>query len=72
MYQQIYDPMGNAFFSTLVAAVPILVLLCFIALHRHRDAQGHLHLGISAPYAAFFGVVAMLQAYVFPGMIPHG
>lgn len=58
MYQQIYDPLGNAFFSTLVAAIPILVLLYFIALHRYRDSQGNVHLGISAPYAAFFGVIA--------------
>ena len=58
MYQQSYDPMGNAFFSTIVAAIPILVLLYFIALHRHRDEQGNLHLGISAPWAAFFGVIA--------------
>ena len=58
MYQQVYDPMGNAFLSTLVAAIPILVLLYFIALHRYRDSQGNVHLGISAPYAAFFGVIA--------------
>src|SRR3989441_9144738 len=58
MYQQTYDPLGNAFLSTVVAAIPILVLLYFIALHRHRDAQGTLYLGISAPYAAFFGVIA--------------
>jgi lactate permease len=58
MFQQNYDPLGNAFFSTTVAAIPILVLLYFIALHRHRDAQGNVHLGISAPYAAFFGVIA--------------
>jgi len=58
MYHQVYDPLGNAFFSTLAAAVPILTLLYFIALHRHRDAQGNVHLGISAPYAAFFGVIA--------------
>jgi lactate permease len=58
MYQQIYDPLGNAFFSTLVAAIPILTLLYFIALHRYRDAQGNTHMGISAPYAAFFGVIA--------------
>ena len=58
MYQQSYDPLGNVFLSTLVAAVPTLVLLYFIALHRHRDSQGHLYLGISAPYAAFFGVIA--------------
>jgi lactate permease len=58
MYQQHYDPAGNAWLSTLLAAIPILVLLYFIALHRYRDAQGNVHLGISAPYAAFFGVIA--------------
>jgi lactate permease len=58
MYQQNYDPFSNAFLSTLVAAIPILVLLYFIALHRHRDSQGNVYLGISAPYAAFFGVIA--------------
>src|SRR4051812_32173108 len=58
MYQQTYDPFGNVFLSTIVAAIPILVLLYFIALHRHRDARGNVHLGISAPYAAFFGVIA--------------
>ena len=58
MYQQNYDPLGNAFFSTVVAAIPILVLLYFIALHAHRDQNGVRHLGISAPYAAFFGVIA--------------
>src|SRR5438874_2905767 len=58
MYQQSYDPMGNVFLSTVVAAIPIAVLLYFIALHAHRDAQGTVRLGISAPYAAFFGVIA--------------
>ncbi len=58
MYQQTYDPLGNVFLSTVVAAIPILVLLYFIALHRHRDALGNVHLGISAPYAAFYGVIA--------------
>src|SRR6476469_3879011 len=58
MYHQNYDPLGNTFLSTVAAAVPILVLLYFIALHRHRDAQGNVHLGISAPYAALYGVLA--------------
>src|SRR5690349_11717707 len=58
MYQQNYDPLGNAALSTIVAAIPILVLLYFIALHPHRDERGVRYLGISAPYAAFFGVIA--------------
>ena len=58
MYQQNYNPTGNVFLSTLVAAIPIAVLLYFIALHPHRDAQGNRHLGISAPFAAFYGVLA--------------
>jgi lactate permease len=58
MFQQNYNPTGNVFLSTLVAAVPIAVLLYFIALHPHRDKDGVRHLGISAPYAAFFGVIA--------------
>ena len=58
MYYQSYDPMGNAVLSTLVAAIPIAVLLYFIALHPHRDRQGVMHLGIAAPYAALFGVAA--------------
>ena len=58
MYQQIYDPLGNVLLSTIVAAIPILTLLYFIALHGHRDQNGVRHLGISAPYAAFYGVIA--------------
>jgi lactate permease len=58
MFQQNYNPLGNAFLSTLVAAIPIAVLLYFIALHPHRDKDGVKHLGISAPFAAFYGVLA--------------
>jgi len=58
MYQQNYDPIGSAFLSTIVAAIPILVLLYFIALHPNRDKQGVKHLGIAAPFAAFYGVIA--------------
>jgi len=58
VYQQNYDPFGNVFLSTLVAAVPIAALLYAIALHPHRDKQGKRHLGISAPYAALCGVIA--------------
>ncbi|HXQ32207.1 MAG TPA: lactate permease LctP family transporter [Steroidobacteraceae bacterium] len=58
MYQQSYDPVGNAVLSTVVAAVPIVVLLYFIALHPHRDSQGNRHRGIAAPFAALYGVIA--------------
>src|SRR5262245_57146584 len=69
VYHQIYDPFGNAFLSTVVAALPIFTLLYFIALHPHRDASGVRHLGISAPYAAFYGVVvAFLVVCVAFGM----
>ena len=49
---------ATSLFSTIVAAIPILTLLYFIAIHPHRDKQGVRHLGISAPYAAFYGVLA--------------
>src|SRR5438270_9298464 len=67
MYLQNYNPVGNVVLSTLLAAVPIAVLLYFIALHPHRDQQGVRHLGISAPYAAFFGVIAafLISCIVF-------
>jgi len=58
MYKQNYNPFDNTFLSTVVAAVPIVVLLYFIALHPHRDKLGNRHRGISAPYAALFGVIA--------------
>ena len=58
MYHQNYNPLGNVFLSTIIAAVPILVLLYFIAVHPHRDKTGTRHLGISAPYAALYAVLA--------------
>jgi lactate permease len=58
IWHQVYNPFNNALLSTLVAAIPIGTLLYFIALHPHRDKQGVKHLGISAPYAAFYGVIA--------------
>jgi lactate permease len=58
VFFQNYNPFGNALLSTVVAALPIAVLLYFIALHPHRDAKGVRHLGIAAPYAAFYGVIA--------------
>src|ERR1041384_2443025 len=72
VYQQNYDPFGNVFLSTLVAAVPILALLYFIALHPHRDKHGVRHLGISAPYAALCGVIAAFAVSCLAFGMPIG
>jgi lactate permease len=58
VYLQNYNPLGNGLLSIIAAAVPIGTLLYFIALHPHRDASGKRHIGISAPWAAFAGVIA--------------
>src|SRR5438093_1080840 len=60
MYRQNYNPTGNVVLSTIAAAIPILVLLYFIAVHPHRDERGVRRLGIAAPFAAFYGVIAAL------------
>ena len=70
MYHQNYDPFGNVFLSTVVAAVPIAALLYAIALHPHRDKQGNRHLGISAPYAALVGVIAAFVVSCFAFGMP--
>src|SRR5262249_10332820 len=70
MYQQNYNPLGSVFLSTVMAAVPILTLLYFIALPPHRDRLGRRHLGISAPYAALFGVIAAFAVACLPFHMP--
>jgi lactate permease len=72
VYHQNYDPFGNVFLSTLVAAVPIAALLYFIALHPHRDKHGNRHLGISAPYAALCGVIAAFVVACLAFGMPMG
>src|SRR5664280_847888 len=72
MYQQNYNPFGSAFLSTVVAAVPILVLLYFIALHPHRDKDGVKRLGIAAPFAAFYGVLAAFLVSCLAFKMPLG
>src|SRR5262249_24500998 len=72
MYFQNYNPLGNVFFSTLLAAIPILTLLYFIALHPHRDEEGVRHLGIAAPYAAFYAVIAALLVSCIGFSMPVG
>ena len=68
MFYQNYNPTGSVVLSTLLAAVPILALLYFIAMHPWRDATGKRHLGIAAPYAAFAGVVLEASAVFFAVM----
>ena len=72
MYLQNYNPLGVGLLSILVAAVPILTLLYFVALHPHRDAAGRRHLGISAPWAAFAGVVASFIVALLVMRMPPG
>jgi len=72
MYHQNYNPTGSVLLSTLVAAIPILTLLYFIALHPHRDEQGVRHLGISAPWAAFYGVIAAFIVSCLAFAMPIG
>src|SRR5207244_6841910 len=60
VYRQNYNPTGSVLLSTIIAAIPILVLLYFIAVHPHRDERGVRRLGIAAPFAAFYGVIAAL------------
>ena len=59
MWQQVYDPFGNAVISTLVAAIPIVVLLGGI---------GVLHM--KAHTAAIAGLVAALAIAVFAHGMP--
>jgi lactate permease len=72
VYHQNYNPTGSAFLSTILAAIPIIVLLYFIALHPHRDKLGKKHLGIAAPYAAFYGVIAAFIIACLPFGMPVG
>ncbi|KAB2332272.1 L-lactate permease [Cytobacillus depressus] len=68
-FHQVYDPMGNAFFSTLLAAIPILTLLYLLAFHPHKDKLGKTHYGIAAPKAALIaGLVTVLMAIWLVGM----
>ena len=72
MYAQNYDPLGLGLLSTIAAAVPIVTLLYFIAAHPHRDARGQRQRGVSAPWAAFAGVIASFVIALIVMRMPPG
>ena len=68
-FHQIYDPLNNAFLSTLLAAIPILTLLYLLALHPHKDKGGNRHYGIAAPKAALIAaIVTVITAVLLVDM----
>ena len=65
---QNYDPLGNAFLSTLVAVLPVVVLLGSIAILKIRVHFSAL-LGLAvalAILAALMGLLVFLQAVAWP------
>jgi lactate permease len=69
-YMQAYDPMGNVWLSTFMAALPILVLLYLLAFHPHKDKEGNNHKGIFAPYAAIAAALVAIMVAVFMMKMP--
>ncbi|SHN78018.1 L-lactate permease [Desulfitobacterium chlororespirans] len=69
-YFQNYNPTGNVWLSTFLAALPIIVLLYLLALHPHKDKQGNKHLGIFAPYAAVTAAIVAILVAIFMMKMP--
>jgi len=63
-FQQTYDPFGNPILSTLLAALPLLLLIYLLAMHPWRDKEGRRQRGIGAPKAALFASLVSLAAAV--------
>ena len=61
MWNQIYDPLHSAVFSTLIAALPLVVLLGLLARH-----------GVRAHYAALLGLAAALAVAIAVQGMPTG
>jgi lactate permease len=60
MWHQIYDPLGNPFLSTALAALPVVVLLAAIGIFR-----------VKAHYAALLGLAAALIIAIFVFGMPY-
>jgi len=69
-FYQNYNPLNNFALSTLVAALPIVVLLYLLAIHPWKDEQGRQHRGILAPYAAAFAVATALLIAILVEKMP--
>jgi len=61
MWNQVYDPLGSTVLSTLVAALPLVVLLGLLARH-----------GVRAHYAALLGLAAALAVAMLVQGMPTG
>lgn len=69
-YFQNYNPTGNIYLSTFLAALPILVLLYLLALHPHKDRDGNKVKGIFAPYAAIIAAITALAVAILVMKMP--
>lgn len=68
-FQQTYDPLGNPLLSTLLAALPLLLLIYFLAVHPVRGPEGRRQRGIGAPKAALIAsLVSLAIAVLVLGM----
>ncbi|HWI62970.1 MAG TPA: lactate permease LctP family transporter [Symbiobacteriaceae bacterium] len=70
MFLQNYNPLGNAFLSTLVAALPLITLLYLLAVHPWRDQGGNPRRGIEAPKAAAIASLLAFAVAIFVLRMP--
>ncbi len=69
-YLQNYNPLNNAFLSTLCAALPVVTLLYLLALHPTKSNRGDFHKGIAAHKAGAIAVFVALLIALFVFKMP--